>query len=190
MVLMKSEGGTRSGVLATRVVRTRARSAARYRMSLIACGHASASTQIFNYAFRIESSPCSSLVAIQSPHALFPPGHFRLPLPREHGHPHAHAAQPSRELTRRVHPRVFSHRPPLVDLNLRLEGVVEGKQETKLLTESRLGERVGAIPVGHMAKQPRLVHGLQPPRSVRQLPLELADDAGRGRGPRQSLSLP
>src|ERR1700730_9091930 len=45
-VRMKSEGGTRSGLLATSVVRTCARSAARKRISLMTCGHASASTQM------------------------------------------------------------------------------------------------------------------------------------------------
>src|SRR5688572_23411359 len=43
---MKGEVGIRSGVLATSVVRTCARSAARNRISLMTCGQASASTQI------------------------------------------------------------------------------------------------------------------------------------------------
>src|SRR5260370_42592546 len=43
---MKSDGGTRSALLATSVVRTCTRSAARYRISLMTLGHASASTQI------------------------------------------------------------------------------------------------------------------------------------------------
>src|SRR3989337_3472307 len=43
---MKGDGGVRSGALATSVVRTCARSAARNRISLMTWGHASASTQI------------------------------------------------------------------------------------------------------------------------------------------------
>src|SRR5882762_3513496 len=43
---MNGEGGVRSGALATSVVRTCSRSAARKRMSLMTWGHASASTQI------------------------------------------------------------------------------------------------------------------------------------------------
>src|SRR5260370_38113223 len=43
---MKSDGGTRSALLATSVVRTRTRWAAGYRISLMTWGHASASTQI------------------------------------------------------------------------------------------------------------------------------------------------
>src|SRR5437899_649071 len=43
---MNGEGGVRSGALATSVVRICARSAARNRISLMTCGHASASTQI------------------------------------------------------------------------------------------------------------------------------------------------
>src|SRR5260370_4634127 len=45
-VRMKSDGGTRSALLATSVVRTCTGSAARYRISLMTWGHASASTQI------------------------------------------------------------------------------------------------------------------------------------------------
>src|SRR6266536_4334502 len=121
----------RRGVLATSVVRTWARSAARYRMSLITCGHASASTQIFIG---------SLLVAVQSPDSLFPSGHLRLMLPGENGHPHAHASQPSRHFARRVDPRVFAHRSHVVDLNFRPEGVVERKQQPKLLADGGLGE--------------------------------------------------
>ena len=49
---MKAEGGVRSVVLATSVVMTCARSAARNRISLMTWGQASASTQICTQGFR------------------------------------------------------------------------------------------------------------------------------------------
>src|SRR5499425_2571018 len=70
----------------------------------------------------------SLLVAVEPPDALLPPGDLRLSLPGKDEHPQAKAPNTARHLPCGVHPRLLAHRAHLIDLHLRLQGVVDSEE--------------------------------------------------------------